>query len=100
MFFIHNPGPSNEKCLVVRPNTGKKLEYKKSLRTKFNKGVFVGGQVVDVESAMKIWEREYKLADRPYSELYQVSCPGRHQEDYVVSKSVEYPFSVLVFVYS
>ena len=35
---------------------------------------------VSVDQAMTIWKREFDLADIPYSEEYQFSCKGRHQE--------------------
>ena len=86
VFFIHSD-PKAEKCLVARPNTGKKLELKTSLKKKFNNGAF-SKRPVSVERAMKIWEREYELADCPYSDQYQVSCPGRHEESYVFAGSI------------
>lgn len=86
VFFIQNHDNHNDKCLVARPNLGVYTENKDSLRTKFNKGAFTRNPV-SVQRAMEIWEREYELADIPYSENYQVSCPGRHKESYVVSSS-------------
>ena len=84
VFFIHNPGNQNDKCLVARPNLGVYTEFKKSLRTKFNERK-LGRNPVSVQRAMEIWEREYNLADIPHSEYYQMSCPGRHKESFVVS---------------
>lgn len=84
VFFIHNPGPDSEKCLVARPNTGKRLEYKSSLNKKFSNGAFTSNPI-SVQRAMEVWKTEYELADIPYSEKYQFSCPGRHRDEYVVS---------------
>ncbi len=85
VFFIHDRG-DNDKCLVARPNYGIYTENKDSLRTKFNKGAFTRNPV-SVQRAMEIWEREYELANIPYSDYYQMSCRGRHKESYVVSFS-------------
>ena len=72
---------------MARPNVGVYNESKDSLKTKFNKGAFTSNPV-SVQQAMEIWEREYELGDIPYSELYQVSCPGRHKETYVFAGSI------------
>jgi hypothetical protein len=84
VFFIHNPGNHSDKCIVARPNLGRYQESKDSLKKKFQNGAFIRNPV-SVQRAMEIWEREYELADRPHSEQYQMSCPGRHKDSYVVS---------------
>lgn len=86
VFFIQNHDNQNDKCVVARPNLGIYTESKDSLRTKFNRGAFTRNPV-SVQRAMKIWEREYELANIPYSDFYQKSCRGRHKESYVVSSS-------------
>lgn len=63
---------------------GQYQEGKDSLKQKFQRGAFARNPV-SVQRAMEIWEREYELADLPYSETYQISCKGRHKETYVVS---------------
>mmetsp|Transcript_7268 Transcript_7268/g.11437 ORF Transcript_7268/g.11437 Transcript_7268/m.11437 type:complete len:1695 (-) Transcript_7268:113-5197(-) len=87
VFFIHNPGDHNDKCIVARPNLGSYTENKDSLKAKFNRGVFTQNPV-SVQRAMEIWDREYELADIPYSDHYQKSCRGRHRESYVFAGGI------------
>jgi non-ribosomal peptide synthetase component E (peptide arylation enzyme) len=35
---------------------------------------------VRVDQAMKVWKKEFHLADIPERDNYQLSCPGRHTE--------------------
>lgn len=93
VFFIHNPGNQSEKCIVARPNLGVYTEFKKSLQFKFHERK-LGRNPVSVQRAMEIWEREYEMADIPNSEHYQISCPGRHKESYVVSSNLALQCSI------
>ncbi len=97
VFFIHNPGDHNDKCIVARPNLGSYTESKDSLKAKFNRGAFTQNPV-SVQRAMEIWDREYELANIPYSDHYQKSCRGRHRESYVVSSSDFLIFRIHFFI--
>ena len=74
--------PSNvtrePQCLVFRPNLGKRI------MTQPPRGTFVR----DIESAEKIWKKEFKLADIPSDEFYQYSCPGRHSKKTILAGAV------------
>jgi hypothetical protein len=71
-------GAQSDSCIVIRPNRFRVTESKFNIRQKLMNGQLTSG--VSVDQAMTIWKREFDLADIPYSEEYQFSCKGRHQE--------------------
>ena len=71
-------GAHSNRCTVIRPNTGRYTESKQSIREKLMDGKLTPG--VGVNEAMRIWKKEFELADISSHEEYQFSCKGRHQE--------------------
>ena len=78
------------KVTQVRPNTGvsllksydieEKIRYKRTLKFCNTKA--------QLEGALKVWTTEFDLADIPYEETYQFSCPGRKKESRVLTGAV------------
>ena len=73
MFLIINQGKTSSRCVIVRPNEGKKT-YTKEYVWK----VYLGGEsasqlsrCTNVRQALGTWDREFKLADCSTSECYQ-----------------------------
>jgi len=83
--LIINPGAQSDLCIVIRPNIGRRTVGKDILKDKI-----MGGSLssVRVDQAMKIWKKEFELADISASETYQFSCPGRHKESYIFAGSI------------
>ena len=65
-------GAQSDSCVVIRPNLGRKTEWKDSIRKKLTAGSLAA---VSVEQAMQIWNREFDLADKSADESYQFLCP-------------------------
>lgn len=76
--ILFSSGAHSNRCTVVRPNSGRYTEEKKSIRTKLVEGRLTAG--VGVNEAMRIWKKEFELGDIPANEEYQFSCKGRHQQ--------------------
>ena len=78
------------KVTQVRPNTGAaqvkahdvedRIRYKRTLKFCKTKA--------QLERALKVWTTEFDLADIPYEEIYQFSCPGRKKESRVLTGAV------------
>lgn len=70
-------GADSDSCVIIRPNLNRKTGKKYDIREKLMNGVLAS---VTVDKAMKIWKKEFSLADISSDETYQFSCPGRHKE--------------------
>jgi len=80
----------NGKVTQVRPNTGiaqvkahdieEKIRYKRTLKLCETKAL--------LERALKAWTTEFDLADIPYEETFQFSCPGRIKESRVLTGAI------------
>lgn len=78
MFLIINQGRTSGKCVVIRPNEGKKLYSKEYVWNKLLNGDACRlSKCTDVTKATETWDREFQLADRPANERYQVSGATR-----------------------
>ena len=71
---------SNDKVLVIRPNSGKSLMRPFDAHNRLNEL----HPCRNINDAMELWEKEFIEADIPYGEKYQFSCPGRHKQTTVV----------------
>lgn len=88
MFLIINQGKTSNKCVVVRPNEGKKIWLKHNVT---NRLLNAGSRLTlctDIDWALQKWKQEFELADVPISEKYQRFCLGRHDERVVFSGSI------------
>lgn len=88
MFLIINQGRTSGKCLIVRPNEGKKTYSKDWVWDKLLHGAAHLSRCTNVQQAEETWNREFDLSDRPSSERYQRYCYGRHAESFVWSGSI------------
>lgn len=88
MFLIINQGKTSNKCVVVRPNEGKKIWFKHNVTSKLLNAGSRLSRCTDVDSALQMWKQEFDLADVPISERYQRFCLGRHDERIVFSGSI------------
>ena len=81
MFLIINQGRASNKCVVIRPNEGKKTFPKDFVWNSYIHGAACRlALCTDIAQAMATWKKEFDLADRPASESYQRYCYGRHTE--------------------
>ena len=71
---------SSDKCIIVRPNVGKKMWKKEAVRNNLIDGEYSLTPCNDINQAMAAWKKEFDLADRPMSESYQKFCYGRRVE--------------------
>ena len=85
--IAHTIYPS-AKCVVIRPNEGKKTHTKSRVLNNLLNGDTNLSRCTDIQKAMETWDHEFKLADRPSSESYQLYCYGRHTERIVWSGSI------------
>ncbi|KAL7542501.1 hypothetical protein ACHAXR_011829 [Thalassiosira sp. AJA248-18] len=86
--LIINQGRNSSKCVVIRPNEGKRTFSKEHVNEKIINGAAQLSRCTDVRQAVETWNREFDLADRPSSESYQRWCYGRHDERFVFAGSV------------
>lgn len=85
VFLVINPGAQSDGCITIRPNLGRRNMAKGEFRKKLTEGTLTA---VGVDEAMRIWQREFELADIPATEMYQLSCAGRHKESYVFAGAI------------
>jgi len=84
MFLIINQGRTSNKCVVIRPNDGKKTYAKEYVWDNYLHGnVCQLTLCTDVDKAMETWKKEFDLANLPDNETYQRYCYGRHTESYI-----------------
>ena len=76
VFLVVNPGAHNDKCIVVRPNSGRCMMAKHKIRTNLSDENWT--HMRNVDDALDVWNKEFDLADCSSSEKYQFSCAGRH----------------------
>eukprot|EP00984_Skeletonema_dohrnii_P012712 scaffold5190_cov92-Skeletonema_dohrnii-CCMP3373.AAC.2 len=89
MFLIINQGRASNKCVVVRPNEGKKTFPKEFVWNKLLHGDACQLTLcTDINQAMVTWKKEFDLADRPENERYQRYCYGRHTESCIFGGDV------------
>mmetsp|Transcript_20487 Transcript_20487/g.41163 ORF Transcript_20487/g.41163 Transcript_20487/m.41163 type:complete len:1688 (+) Transcript_20487:177-5240(+) len=83
VFLIINPGSHSASCIVLRPNSGRRLCTKHNLRER----IFSSNNLSPMgpTQAKEIWDWEFAQADLPSTELYQFSCVGRHAEVFILS---------------
>ena len=77
VYLIINSGAQNDSVVTIRPNLGRRTESKGWFRKRSMDGALTA---TNPDQAMRIWKREFELGDIPANEIYQFSCPGRHQE--------------------
>lgn len=81
IFLIVDQGPTSNKCILARPNEGKKFVTKYWVWDKYlASGSIQLTRCTNIPEALEIWGKEYNLADLPSSETYQRYCNGRHDE--------------------
>ena len=84
IFLIINQGRVSDKCVVVRPNEGKKTWKKEDVWNNLLHGKACRLTLcTDINQAMTTWKKEFDLADCPESERYQRYCYGRHAESFI-----------------
>ena len=88
VFLIINQGRSRDTCVVARPNRCKYLLSKADVVKNLLHGAPQLSLVTNVQDAIGVWNKEFKLADRPISEDYQLYSQGRHKESFIFSGSV------------
>jgi hypothetical protein len=89
MFLLVNQGRTSNKCVVIRPNEGKKIFLKDFVWNKLLHGDTCRlSPCTNLHQAMVLWKKEFELADRPASERYQRYCYGRHAESYIIGGSI------------
>lgn len=88
MFLIINQGMTSNKCVIVRPNDGKKIYPKKWVWKTLLHGACQLSRCTDLHQAEETWKKEFLLADLPSSKRYQQCCYGRHDKRYIWSGSV------------
>ncbi len=89
MFLIINQGRVSDKCVVVRPNEGKKIKKKEDVWDDLLYGETCRLTFcTDINRAMVTWKKEFDLADRPVSESYQRFCYGRHSESFLFAGDI------------
>ena len=89
MFLLVNQGCTSNKCVVIRPNEGKKIFLKDFVWNNYLHGDACRlSPCTDVNQAIVMWKKEFELADRPASERYQRYCYGRHAESYIIGGSI------------
>lgn len=96
MYLIINQGKTSSRCVVVRPNEGKKIYTKHWVWNKLLHGVCQLQKCTNIDQAVETWDKEFKLADRPASERYQRYCYGRHED----SKTGPISHACLSYIYN
>ena len=86
--LIVNQGKSSNRCVVIKPNDGKRVYTKDWVHNKLLHGAANLSLCTDLELAKATWKKEFELADRPWSESYQRWSYGRHAESLVFGGSV------------
>lgn len=84
VFLIINPG-RNSKCVVVRPNVGRRVMSKLYVTSRIRHGEYTP---IDETEAKGLWGGEFERADRPSSEDYQYGCKGRHNTRHIFAGSL------------
>ena len=84
VMLIINPG-SSIKCIVVRPNVGKRVLTSQYIASRIRFGEYVLMNEVDAKS---VWSKEFDLADVSSTQDYQLGCKGRHKTRVVFSGSI------------
>ena len=64
VFLILNAGPS-DKCVVVRPNHGRRVMTRAYIASRITFGQYTQ---IDEEEAMVLWDEEFKASDIPFTE--------------------------------
>ena len=69
MFLLVNQGCTSKKCVVIRPNEGKKIFLKDFVWNNYLHGDACRlSPCTDVNQAIVMWKKEFELADRPASD--------------------------------
>ena len=76
IFLLISPSPHGKMCRLIRPNNG----YRCASKDVIKKSMMGHLTPVGVDEALAIWNREFELADIPFTTDYQFSCFGRHRE--------------------
>jgi hypothetical protein len=84
LFIQQSNLAQGDKVLCVRPNLGRSLRDSRNVWYNMPKYKFCKEQA-EIERALKIWDTEFRLADRPDTVHYQMSCPGRHRKTTVLA---------------
>jgi len=74
-----------DKCIVVRPNLGRRALTRQYVQRKIRYGEY---SPIDEAEAKDIWDKEFELADCPFSEEYQLGCKGRHDTRHVFTGTI------------
>ena len=72
VYLILNVGPS-DKCVVVRPNNGRRVMTRKYITSRITFGEY---KQINEEEARVIWDEEFKASDIPFAEgeTYPLTC--------------------------
>ena len=83
--YITSDSPSMQgKVLRVRPNDGRAIDTEQYVEDNMWKYKACKTEQ-EIERALKLWDKEFELADIPNKRNYQFSCPGRHAETVVLT---------------
>ena len=85
VFLIIHAGDHGDKCIIVRPNVGRRVRTRQYIASRIRYGEY---EPVSESEAKTIWDKEFVLADLPFSEYYQSGCNGRHTTHHVITGSV------------
>jgi len=83
--YISSDSPTmHGKILRVRPNDGRAIDTEDYVKKQMSWYKPCKTEE-EIKHAMKLWDKEFELADIPSSKIYQFSCPGRHAETVVMT---------------
>lgn len=78
----------DKRLMVVRPNLGRRYREVADVYDKiYNQRLW---KPCDVDKALKIWKKEFELANCSRKHFYQFSCPGRHSKSVILSVSHQF----------
>eukprot|EP00526_Cylindrotheca_closterium_P003038 CAMPEP_0113641530 /NCGR_PEP_ID=MMETSP0017_2-20120614/21801_1 /TAXON_ID=2856 /ORGANISM="Cylindrotheca closterium" /LENGTH=1621 /DNA_ID=CAMNT_0000552875 /DNA_START=20 /DNA_END=4885 /DNA_ORIENTATION=- /assembly_acc=CAM_ASM_000147 len=89
----------DKSVMVVRPNLGRR--YKDVNEVYNNIHSWRNWKPCDdIDKALKVWKKEFDLADIPSKEYYQSSCPGRHSNMMILSGQIQPYLDAIVSLYN
>jgi len=90
------------RVMVVRPNLGKRFQEASDVYDKiYNKKWWKPcNNKTKMDRALKIWKKEFDLADISNNETYQRSCKGRHSDMMILSGHIQPYLDAIIALYN
>lgn len=90
----------DKSLMVVRPNLGRRFYSVTEVFNSISRKEWKPCRTqAEIDRALKIWTKEFDLADIPRSDYYQQSCPGRHSTMMILSVSLSMPWIYTCYMF-